>query len=668
MPFVKPFTRIDRHDTPIAGGKGASLGEMTQAKIPVPLGFVVLSFAFDRYISEKGIKADIDSILHKVNHLEMESVERASEKIQSLILTQTLPVDLQEEILSHFNELNSPFVAVRSSATAEDSSSAAWAGQLDTFLNTTKDKLLENMKKCWASLFTSRAIFYRFEKGLHDATISVAVVVQKMVESEVSGIAFSVHPVTQDYNQMVIEAGLGLGEAIVSGQITPDSYVLEKKPFGILDKNVSEQKKGIFRLENGGNEWKEISSEKGSLQKLDDTQIQELGRLILKIEAHYGFPVDVEWALEKGVFYITQSRPITTLSKVLDNTNSKIFLTKTFSRERPLFYFYLWNESDRVSFKDFFDFQLSNNLFVFDGTSTSVWYDSEEMRVLKEKMVGVLNADPTVLNRLTSRLDTEWGTLKPWLSGEKQLEAIHDFEAYYHSLMMWWSAMKVMFYAPNLPNMSQQIIAEATKRRALFERYSDRMSDIWMEFWPKKFGAYSELSSILTPAEAIKLAEEGLEKKVVARIRKRLAGYALLNGNLYLGDELSSELEKRGLFLYEEKVAENLKEIKGQPAYKGKVTGKVRIIQSKDKLNLFQEGEILVTEMTHPDFVPVMRMARAIITDEGGITSHAAIVARELNKPCIIGTNVATKILKDGDEIIVDADKGIVTIIKKANR
>ncbi|MBI4159804.1 PEP/pyruvate-binding domain-containing protein [Candidatus Wolfebacteria bacterium] len=187
------------------------------------------------------------------------------------------------------------------------------------------------MQRCWASLFTPRAIFYRFEKGLHKQKISVAVVVQKMVQSEVSGIAFSVHPVTQDRNQLIIEAGFGLGEAIVSGQITPDSYVVAKGRWKILDKNISPQSRGLFRVASrpnilraksrssnsnrqpsSVNEWRELGTA-GEKQKLSDKEIIELAKLTAKIEKHYGFPVDVEWAMEKKKFYITQSRPVTTL-------------------------------------------------------------------------------------------------------------------------------------------------------------------------------------------------------------------------------------------------------------------------------------------------------------------------------------------------------------------
>ena len=320
MELFRDFKKITKSDVSIAGGKGASLGEMTQAGINVPPGFVVLSAAFEKFLEETDLNVEIDSILHSVNPKEMRTIENASEKIKDLILNAPMPQGIKEEIKKEFKNLKSKFVAIRSSATAEDSSSAAWAGQLDSFLNTTEETLLENVQKCWASLFTPRAIFYRFEKGLHNSKISVAVVVQKMIESESSGIAFSVHPVTEDRNQIIIEAGLGLGEAIVSGQITPDSYVVEKNPRRIIDKNISVQERGIYRkLNGGGNEWQDIPPKKGQQQKLTDEQILELSELIIKIENHYGFPVDIEWAYESDKFYITQSRPITTLGGEQDD-------------------------------------------------------------------------------------------------------------------------------------------------------------------------------------------------------------------------------------------------------------------------------------------------------------------------------------------------------------
>jgi pyruvate, water dikinase len=317
MAWIKTFPQISKTDAPIAGGKGASLGEMTQAGIPVPPGFVILSESFEHFIEETGLTAEIDTALHEVNPEEMHTIEQASARIQGLILDAQMPADIAASIQSFFSELNTPYVAVRSSATAEDSASAAWAGQLDSFLNTTHETLLQNVQRCWASLFTPRAIFYRFEKQLHKQKISVAVVVQKMVESEFSGIAFSVHPVTEDRNQLIIEAGFGLGEAIVSGSVTPDSYVVEKEPRSIIETNISTQSRALYRSSNTNqphaNDWKEIPEPQASSQVLTEAQINELANIILTIENHYGFPCDIEWAFENNTFYITQSRPITTL-------------------------------------------------------------------------------------------------------------------------------------------------------------------------------------------------------------------------------------------------------------------------------------------------------------------------------------------------------------------
>lgn len=321
MKFIKTFKELNKKDADLAGGKGASLGEMTNAKIPVPGGFVITSKSFEFFLAENDLTAEIDSILKKVNHKEMESVERASEEIKELVLGAKLPKEMQKEIKINFLKLKAKFVAVRSSATAEDGAEHAWAGQLDSFLNTTAKTLEENVKRCFASLFTPRAIFYRFEKGLNKSHISVAVVVQKMIQSEKSGIAFSVHPVTEDRNQMIIEGSWGLGEAIVSGQITPDSYVIEKDSKTIIDINIAEKSKGLFGDGKGKNVWKNIPIKKANEQCLSGKEVIQLGEIIKQIEKHYGFPCDIEWAYarpsaglgKKGQFYIVQSRPITTL-------------------------------------------------------------------------------------------------------------------------------------------------------------------------------------------------------------------------------------------------------------------------------------------------------------------------------------------------------------------
>jgi pyruvate,water dikinase len=312
MDYIKTFKQISKRDVDIAGGKGASLGEMTQAKITVPPGFVVLAPAFDRFLQETGIDVEIEAIFHTVKHNDVNSVDNASEVIQKLIQDADFPNDLKTSIMKEFAKLKAPYVAVRSSATAEDSSIASWAGELDTYLNTTKKELFVNIKRCWASLFTPRAIFYRFEKKLHKTPVSVAVVVQAMIQSEVSGICFTVHPVTKDYGQIVLEAGYGLGEAIVGGKVTPDTYIIHKKSWLILDKNISEQSMMIIKYKKGTAE-KSVPKAQREKQKLSDANILKLAKLCQHIEQHYKKPQDIEWGLAKGKLYILQSRPITTL-------------------------------------------------------------------------------------------------------------------------------------------------------------------------------------------------------------------------------------------------------------------------------------------------------------------------------------------------------------------
>ena len=313
MKFLKPFKELGYKNVDIAGGKGASLGEMLGAGIPVPDGFVVLASTFDRFVEETDINIEIDAQLDKVNKNDVSTVDEASRVIQALILKRKMPKDIGDEILKQYKAQKLDLVAVRSSATAEDSSDASWAGELDSFLMVTEKNLLDCVKKCWASLFTPRAIFYRIEKGMSETKVSVAVVVQKMVNSEVSGITFTVHPVTQDKNQMIIEAGYGLGEAIVGGLITPDAYVVDKVSKDIIDINVAVQEIKIVRDAKGLTKEDKTNKDEYESQKLNGKEVLELAEICKNIEKHYKFPCDIEWAREKGKFYIVQSRPITTL-------------------------------------------------------------------------------------------------------------------------------------------------------------------------------------------------------------------------------------------------------------------------------------------------------------------------------------------------------------------
>ncbi len=315
--YIIPFEKLNKDSIFEAGGKGASLGEMLEHGFPVPSGFVISAKAFEKYIDDNDINVEIIKYLAKVNLKDMESVEEASEVIISLVRDGKMDENLQKLILAEFKKQKMDLVAVRSSATAEDSKIDSWAGELESYLDVNKKDLIQKIKLCWASLFTPRAIFYRLERKLGGKKVMVAVVVQKMVQSEVSGVAFSVHPVTRDKNQMIIEAGYGLGEAIVAGLITPDAYIIDKRNFEIIDKNMSKQTLMIIRNKKARKQKNTIDTSvpksKIERQKLSNNKIIELAKIVKNIEKHYKRPMDIEWALEKGKLYVVQARPITTL-------------------------------------------------------------------------------------------------------------------------------------------------------------------------------------------------------------------------------------------------------------------------------------------------------------------------------------------------------------------
>ena len=287
--WTRALSEVSASDVVTAGGKGASLGEMMRAGIPVPDGFVVLAGAFDACVHE-GRDGSVEV---------------------------SVPSEIAFEVLASFDALEAPFVAVRSSATAEDGAKAAWAGQLETYLYTTRETLMHNIMQCWQSLFSARATAYRAHQGQEQEEISVAVVVQKMVPSEVSGVAFSLHPVTGSREHMVIEAAYGLGEAVVSGEVTPDMYIIEKATGKVLEATVHEQDRQVGEKARGGTEWLPVPEKIRGEQKLSADDIAELALLVGKIERYNGFPCDVEWAKSAGRFFILQSRPITTVSCVL---------------------------------------------------------------------------------------------------------------------------------------------------------------------------------------------------------------------------------------------------------------------------------------------------------------------------------------------------------------
>ncbi|MFH0835637.1 MAG: phosphoenolpyruvate synthase, partial [Candidatus Micrarchaeota archaeon] len=469
MKRVYWFSEISKDNLAIAGGKGANLGEIMNAGFPVPDGFVVSAEAYFEFIKENGIDRVIQEHAGNLNVDDNEALNRASEEIKKAILKGTAKAETRAEIIRSYNRLcgvsliptrnQEVYVAVRSSATAEDLPEASFAGQQATFLNVKgADDLVNAVRKCWASLFEARAIYYREQNGFEHLKVGLCAIVQKMVQSDISGVMFTVDPVTNNEDTIVIESGFGLGEAIVSGQITPDRYIVDKNTGKIIEKTINEQEMMITRV-GEKTEHVDVPEELREKQKLGDDEIETLAQYGLRIEEHYGFPQDIEWAVEGRKMYIVQSRAITTLNK------------------------------------------------------------------------------------------------------------------------------------------TKQVAAKAKEDA---EPIDELMQD---------FGASEER-----------------------------------------GEEMQEEQEAS-----EEEVL-----LKGLSASPGIAGGKVTIVSDEKNAYKVKQGDVLVAKMTSPDFVPAMKRAAAIVTDEGGSTSHAAIVSRELGVPCIVGTQKATKILKDGQKITVDATRGIV--------
>lgn len=264
---------LSQSDVALAGGKASSLGELTNAGIEVPPGFVVTTEAYRLFSQSE------------------------------------LPQQLQQKILAEYDNLGAERVSVRSSAVAEDSSSSSWAGQFESYLNVTKDDLVKRINDCWQSVENAQA-YAEQQSGKSDMTM--AVIVQKMVDSDVSGVAFSKNPITKSDKEVMIEATYGLGELLVQGMVTPDNYLVDKNTLEILDKKI-QSKKVMLVYKDGSNKEQPVQDDVANKPCLDDSNIVELSRLTIDIEIHYNAPQDIEWALENDKFFILQSRPITTI-------------------------------------------------------------------------------------------------------------------------------------------------------------------------------------------------------------------------------------------------------------------------------------------------------------------------------------------------------------------
>jgi pyruvate,water dikinase len=302
------------------GGKGAGLAHLHQAGFPVPPGFVVTAESYERFVAENALAQSIADLLSTPDLRLPKMAREACTPLQKALSTARLPETVARAIADGFAMLRSNgvhVVAARSSALSEDGSGASSAGLYDTFLNLRDEAaLLDGVLRCYHSLWTPRAVQYRAIKGLSGGAEAMAVVVMALVPADVAGVAFTVNPVTGDRDQILVNASWGLGEAVVSGQVTPDSFVLSKHPLAVTSREVYEKELEIVPDQAGGSGTvqRAVSGERRLAPALDDAALVQLGELCLRIEAHHGRPMDIEWAFARGQLYVLQARPVTGLA------------------------------------------------------------------------------------------------------------------------------------------------------------------------------------------------------------------------------------------------------------------------------------------------------------------------------------------------------------------
>ena len=316
--FTCTLQEIDSESIQLVGGKGANLGELTGAGLPVPHAFCVNTLAYSRLLETNSLLAPILRALEGLDYDDTAEIERRAQRIREMITTADVPADVNSAIRSAYGRLESELgqdvlVSVRSSATAEDLPGMSFAGQQDTYLNIYgADSVVDHVRQCWASLWTDRAISYRHRQGFNQSGVLLAVVVQEMFPSDVSGVLFTANPVTSNPNELFLNVSWGLGEAIVSGKVNPDRYLIDKKSLAITDREIHEKLVMTVRSPGGqGSEHVDVPVDRRSIETLTDDQLRELSEIGLRIEDHYGFPQDIEWGYSNGRFAVLQSREVT---------------------------------------------------------------------------------------------------------------------------------------------------------------------------------------------------------------------------------------------------------------------------------------------------------------------------------------------------------------------
>ncbi|MFH0954978.1 MAG: PEP-utilizing enzyme [Candidatus Micrarchaeota archaeon] len=341
-------------------------------------------------------------------------------------------------------------------------------------------------------------------------------------------------------------------------------------------------------------------------------------------------------------------------------------LSKHFVREHSLFYGSVWYKSDFLHIAELWGHTINRFVIVKNVKSRKMenWNNETELDDIYRWVKNQLRTNPAYFELVKKRFYQYLTPMLPYLNKQKKIENPQEFQDFYNNWLHWWPPMDSSLLIPDFEEVPEKIREEALKMRQKTHRWTEELDFVFVNFFCEQYPCYKALVDIILPEEVFLLEKRNLTKKEVKRIAKRKSGCAIFRGKLFSMPRLKAVLEKNGLFLDTPKDL-HLTELKGMAAYPGVVKGKARLVLYKKNIHEVNRGEILVAEMTSPDFVPAMRKAAAVVTDEGGITCHAAIVCRELKKPCVVGTQSVTKSIKTGNLIEVDANQGTVRILSQ---
>jgi len=680
-PFIHRLEDLDGSQVASAGGKGASLGELRRAGARVPPAFVVNRSAFDLFMASADPQRHVAACLIDID-AGRRGFSEAAKNIRDVLGPAPLPEEVVAALRVSLTELGAERVSVRSSATCEDGTASAWAGQLDTFLNVAPDDVPAQVKACWLSIFRPAPLAYGAAHGYGAGQFGVAAVVQEMVASEISGIGFSVHPVTQEPQLQLVEACLGLGEAIVSGQISPDQYVVDPTPPRIVENRTGEQRKGLFLDADAAKPvWRELPRDRGAAPKLSDDQILEYGALLDRIERHYGRPMDTEWALTDAGFHLLQARPITTLAReyrepIVDAAEPWQQMVR-----RPMTLLEVsivghWVDSAHSGAE--FGLHCDRYMAIQDTAGMATSFLSK--RAMDAAMAHILELDRHERPRLIELLERGHEVFAQGTARMQSGTGFTDLDeaaAYlievgrYTVSLPAWTLIALDGGQVDDPRVRE--LAEGLRSRSLYPRVAhDLVAPIVRERARELgFSAPDRAPELTTWRE---VHAGALER---ATLDERLA--AAEQGHRFvfqiLGDEERVRfVSETGYLLMRQAgqrqivAPDDPDHIAGQAAWPGVHRGRARVVMSSNPEGYhLEDGEVLVSIQSNPNLMPLLRHAGAIVTDDGGVACHAAIICRELKIPTLIGTGRATSAIRDGDLVEVDATSQVVHILERAS-